>query len=221
MKSVDRPLANPKRITIESSQEFFSVEILCSVSTADPPNTKHYVHRPAPIERPAVIHEANDKTRSGDDDDDFMTRTKKRNATGSPIKILRKTCTKRMKVVETPRHAVCSPVFFFELCSWIGQNHPGRYSWFVQNISRDLHVAIFPCPDPITITCLFCYSNIKSSPSRATPPRIHDPGRPARHPHYDMHVSDRYAVVIGNLNKHKRPTTSRVTTYQYAHLCTH
>jgi hypothetical protein len=112
MKSVDRPLANPKRITIESSQEFFSVEILCSVSTADPPNTKHYVHRPAPIERPAVIHEANDKTRSGDDDDDFMTRTKKRNATGSPIKILRKTCTKRMKVVETPRHAVCSPVFF-------------------------------------------------------------------------------------------------------------
>jgi hypothetical protein len=64
------------------------------------------------------------------------------------------------------------------------------------------------CPDQFTITCLFCYSNINSSPPRATPPRNHDPGRPARHPHHDMHPSDRYAVVIGNLNKHKCPTTS-------------
>ena len=47
MKSVDRPPANPKRITIESSQEFFSVEIPRSASTGDPPNTKHSVHRPA------------------------------------------------------------------------------------------------------------------------------------------------------------------------------
>jgi hypothetical protein len=60
MMSVDRTPANPKRITIESSQKFFSVEIPCSVSTGDPPNTKHFVHRPAPVERPAVIHEAND-----------------------------------------------------------------------------------------------------------------------------------------------------------------
>jgi hypothetical protein len=44
---------------------------------------------------------------------------------------------------------------------------------------------------------------------RATPPQIHDPGRPTRHPHHDMHASDRYAFVIGNLNKHKRPTTTR------------
>jgi hypothetical protein len=82
---------------------------------------------------------------------------------------------------------VCSPVVL-ELCSWIGQNRPGRYSWFVQNIPRDLHVARFPCPDPISITCLFYYSKINSSPPRATPPWIHDPGRPARHPHHDMHA---------------------------------
>jgi hypothetical protein len=107
MKFVDRPPANPKRITIESSQEFFSVEISRSASIGVPPNTKHSVHRPAPVERPSVIHEANEQTGSGDDDDDFMTPTKKRNATGSPIKILRKTCTKRMKVVETPRQVIC------------------------------------------------------------------------------------------------------------------
>jgi hypothetical protein len=112
MKSVDRPPANPKRITIESSQEFFSVEIPRLASTGDPPNTKHVVHRPTPLERPYVIHEANDQTGSGDDDDDFMTPTKKRNATGSPNKILRKTCTKRMKVVETPRQVTCYTYVF-------------------------------------------------------------------------------------------------------------
>jgi hypothetical protein len=112
MKSVDRPSANPKCVTIESSQEFFSVEIPRSASTGDPPNTKHSIHRPAPVERPSVIHEANDQTGSGDDDDDFMAPTKKRNATGSPIKILRKTCTKRMKVVETPRQVTCYTYVF-------------------------------------------------------------------------------------------------------------
>jgi hypothetical protein len=111
MKSVDRPPANPKHITIESSQEFFSVEIPRLAST-DPPNTKHVVHRPAPVERPSVIHEANDQTGSGDDDDDFMTPTKKRNATANPNKILRKTCTKRMKVVETPRQVTCYTYVF-------------------------------------------------------------------------------------------------------------
>jgi hypothetical protein len=60
MKSVDRPPANPKHITIESSQEFFRVEIPRLASTGDPPNTKHVVHRPAPIERPSVIYEATD-----------------------------------------------------------------------------------------------------------------------------------------------------------------
>jgi hypothetical protein len=88
MKSVDRPLANPKHITIELSQEFFSVEISCLASTGDPPNTKHVVHRPALVERPYVIHETTDQTGSGDDDDDFMTATKKRNATRIPNKIL-------------------------------------------------------------------------------------------------------------------------------------
>jgi hypothetical protein len=112
MKSVDRPPVNPKRITIESSQEFFGVEIQRSASTGDPPNTKHSFHRPAHVERPSVIHEANDKSGSGDDDDDFMTPTKKRNTTGSPIKILRKTCTKRMKVVEISRQVICYTYVF-------------------------------------------------------------------------------------------------------------
>ena len=103
MKFVYRPPTNPKRITIESSQEFLSVEIPRLASTGDPPNTKHDVHRPAPVERPSVIHETTNQTGTGDDDDDFMTSTKERNATGSPNKILKKTCTKRMKVVETSR----------------------------------------------------------------------------------------------------------------------
>jgi hypothetical protein len=101
MKSMDRPPANPKRITIESSQEFFSVEIPRLALTGDPPNTNHDGHRPAPTERPSVIHETTDQTGTGDDDDDFMTPMKKRNATGIPNKILQKTCTKRMKLVET------------------------------------------------------------------------------------------------------------------------
>jgi hypothetical protein len=109
---MDRPPANPKRITIESSQEFFSVEIPRSASIGVHPNTKHSVHPPAPVDRPSVIHEANDQTGSGNDDDDFMTPTKKRNATGSPIKILRKTCTKRMKVVKTPRQVICYTYVF-------------------------------------------------------------------------------------------------------------
>jgi hypothetical protein len=103
MKFVDRPPANPKCITIESSQELFSVEIPRPASIGVPPNTKHSDHRPAPVEKPYVIHEANEQTGSGDDDNDFMTPTKKRNAAGSPINILRKTCTKRPKVVETPQ----------------------------------------------------------------------------------------------------------------------
>jgi hypothetical protein len=74
------------------------------------------------------------------------------------------------------------------------------------------------------ITCLFYYSNINCSPPRVTLPRIHDPGRPARHPHHDMHASDRYAFVISNLNKHKRPKTTRshpdIPLCQFAHRLT-
>jgi hypothetical protein len=88
MKSMDRPPANSKYITIKLSQEFFSVEIMRLASTRDPPNTKHAVHHPALVERPYVIHETTDQTGSGDDDDDFMTPTKKRNATRIPNKIL-------------------------------------------------------------------------------------------------------------------------------------
>lgn len=107
MKSVDRPPANPKRITIESSQEFFSVEIPRPASIGVPPNTKHSDQCPAPVEKPSVIYEANEQTGSGNDDDDFMTPTKKRNAAGSHMNILRKTCTKRPKVLETPRQVIC------------------------------------------------------------------------------------------------------------------
>jgi hypothetical protein len=112
MKSVDRPPANPKRITIESSQEFFSVEIPRPASIGVPPNIKHSDHRPAHVEKPFVIYEANEQTGSGDDDDDFMTPTKKRNAAGSHMNILRKTCTKRPKVVETPRQVICYTYVF-------------------------------------------------------------------------------------------------------------
>jgi hypothetical protein len=115
MKFVDRPPANPKCITIESSQEFFSVEILPLASTGDPPNTKHDVHRPAPVERPSVIHETTDQTGTGDDDDDFMTPTKKCNATEISNKILQKTSTKRMKVIETSRQVICYTYFLYIL----------------------------------------------------------------------------------------------------------
>jgi hypothetical protein len=103
MKLVDCPPANPKHITIESSQECFSVDIPRLASIGYPPNTNHDGDRPAPTERPSVIHETTNQTGTGDDDDDFMTSTKERNATGSPNKILKKTCTKRMKVVKTSR----------------------------------------------------------------------------------------------------------------------
>ena len=115
MKFVDRPPANPKCITIESSQEFFSVEILPLASTGDPPNTNHDGNRPASAERSSVIHETTDQIGTGDDDDDFMTPMKKRNATGIPNKILQKTCTKRMKVVETSRQVICYTYFFYIL----------------------------------------------------------------------------------------------------------
>jgi hypothetical protein len=113
MKSVDCPSANPKRITIESSQEFFSVEIPRLASTGDPPNTNHDGHRPASAERPSVIHETTDQIGTGDDDDDFMTPMKKRNVTEIPNKILQKTCTKRMKVVETSRQVICYTYFLY------------------------------------------------------------------------------------------------------------
>jgi hypothetical protein len=57
MKNVDRPLSNPKRIIIQSSQECFSVDI-----PRVPVNT--------------VSHKA---MHAGDDDDDFMPVLKKRN----------------------------------------------------------------------------------------------------------------------------------------------
>jgi hypothetical protein len=52
-------------------------------------------------------------TGSGDDDYDFMTPTKKCNAAGSPNKILQKTCTKKMKVVETLGQVTCYTYFLY------------------------------------------------------------------------------------------------------------
>jgi hypothetical protein len=80
MKNVDRPPSNPKHIIIQSTQECFSVDI-----PRVPANTVS--HKP--------MH-------AGDEDDDFMPVSKKRNFDSSPPKILKKIVTKRMKAVDHP-----------------------------------------------------------------------------------------------------------------------
>jgi hypothetical protein len=78
MKNVDRPPSNPKRITIQSTQECFSVDI-------------------PRVPAETVRHE----TRQADDEDDeFMPISKKRNFDDSPWKVLKKVVTKRRKVVD-------------------------------------------------------------------------------------------------------------------------
>ncbi|WVZ93387.1 hypothetical protein U9M48_039369 [Paspalum notatum var. saurae] len=78
MKSVDRPPLNPKRITIESSQECFSVDIPRAAAPEGSANPSVAGSRPQHRKRPAV--------RGGpptfppqDDDDDFMPPKKKPN----------------------------------------------------------------------------------------------------------------------------------------------
>ena len=81
MKNVDRPPSNPKRIIIQSTQECFSVDI---------PRVPAKTVRHKPMQ-------------AGDEDDDFMPLSKKRNFDDSPPKVLKKIVTKRRKVVDPPR----------------------------------------------------------------------------------------------------------------------
>ncbi|WVZ63824.1 hypothetical protein U9M48_013426 [Paspalum notatum var. saurae] len=80
MKSVDRPPLNPKRITIESSQECFSVDIPCAAALGECANPSVAGSCPQHRKRPAVrgrppTYLPQDK----DDDDDFMPPKKKPN----------------------------------------------------------------------------------------------------------------------------------------------
>jgi hypothetical protein len=80
MKNVDRPLSNPKRIIIQSSQECFSVDIPRVPATS-------------------VSHKA---MHAGDNNDDFMLVLKKCNLDSSPPKLMKKTVTKQTKAVDPP-----------------------------------------------------------------------------------------------------------------------
>jgi hypothetical protein len=81
MKNVDRPPYNPKRIIIQSTQECFSVDI---------PRVPAKSVRHKPMQ-------------AGDEDDDFMPLSKKRNFDDSPPKVLKKIVTKQRKAVDPPR----------------------------------------------------------------------------------------------------------------------
>jgi hypothetical protein len=87
---VDRPPNNPKRITIQSSQEFFSVDIPCEEKS----NPSQLVGNPSNVESPTQVNET---VELDSDDDDFMPTVKKRNVSGSHTRVLRKVVTKRIK----------------------------------------------------------------------------------------------------------------------------
>jgi hypothetical protein len=80
MKNVDRPPSNPKRIIIQSTQECFSIDI-----PRFPTNTVR--HKP--------MH-------AGDENDEFMPLSKKRNFDNSSPKVLKKIVTKWRKGVDPP-----------------------------------------------------------------------------------------------------------------------
>ena len=90
MKHVDRPPNNPKRITIQSSQECFSVDIPC----AEQSNPSQLVGNPSNVESQTFINET---IELDSDDDDFMLAVKKRNVSRSHTRVLRKVVTKRIK----------------------------------------------------------------------------------------------------------------------------
>jgi hypothetical protein len=76
MKHVDRPSNNPKRITIQSSQECFSFDIPC----AEQSNPSQLVGNPSNIESQTFINET---IELDSDDYDFIPAVKKRNVSGS------------------------------------------------------------------------------------------------------------------------------------------
>jgi hypothetical protein len=96
MKHVDRSSNNPKRITIQSSQECFSVDIPC----AEQSNPSQIVGNPPNVDSQTLINET---IEVDSDDDDFMRAVKKRNVSGSHTRVLRKVVTKRIKAEDLPR----------------------------------------------------------------------------------------------------------------------
>jgi hypothetical protein len=96
MKHMDRPPNNPKRITIQSSQECFSVDITCAQQF----NPSQLVGNPSNVESPT---EVNETVELDSDDDDFMPDVKKRNVSGRHTRVLRKVVTKWIKAEDLPR----------------------------------------------------------------------------------------------------------------------
>ena len=96
MKHVDRSSNNPKRITIQSSQECFSVDIPC----AEQSNPCPEVGNPPNVDSQTLINET---VEVDSDDDDFMPAVKKRNVSGSHTRVLRKVVTKWIKAEDLPR----------------------------------------------------------------------------------------------------------------------
>jgi hypothetical protein len=95
MKHVDRPPNNPKCITIQSSQECFSIDIPC----AEQSNPSQIVGPPNVDSRTLI----NETVELDSDDDDFMPAVKKRNVSGSHTRVLRKVVIKRIKAEDLPQ----------------------------------------------------------------------------------------------------------------------
>jgi hypothetical protein len=83
MKHVDCPPNNPKRITIQSSQECFSVDIPCAKQSNPCPE----VGNPPNVDSQTLINET---VQLDSDEDDFMPAVKKRNVSESHTRVLRK-----------------------------------------------------------------------------------------------------------------------------------
>eukprot|EP00267_Zea_mays_P054685 XP_020407941.1 uncharacterized protein LOC109945956 [Zea mays] len=104
-KQVDRPPNNPKRITIQSSQECFSVDI----PSAEQPNPCPEVENPPNVDSQNLTNEI---VQIDSDEDDFMPALKKRNVSESHTRVLRKVVTKMIKHEELPRQTLnvrCNP----------------------------------------------------------------------------------------------------------------
>jgi hypothetical protein len=77
MRKVDRPPTNLKRLIIESSQEFFSVDIPHSTDTGEPTNKRCDGDPPQHRKRGVADDAKNIPMPSGDDDDDDFEPPKK------------------------------------------------------------------------------------------------------------------------------------------------
>ncbi|WVZ52977.1 hypothetical protein U9M48_003974 [Paspalum notatum var. saurae] len=142
MKSVDRPSLNPKRITIESSQECFSVDIPRAAAPEESANPSVAGSRPRHRKRPAVCGRPPTYPPQDEDyDDDFMPPKKKPNVSvptkqrrSSPRlsrpdgpgikKCFKKVVTKKKKVKASPRQRInirCIPQDVLETIAIMNQ----------------------------------------------------------------------------------------------------